>query len=345
MTEWTPEVVQVGEVFPHPNKDNPDPAMKCDTLSYTEVFGGYPVLFRTGEFKTGDIAAYIPVDTVVPEDHPMFAFLGNHRRIKAKRLRGMFSMGMLVACPQEPAMKVGDSVKDYFGLVKYEPSEEGFKSSRGMAVAGPTGWEFPKYTDIEALRRNKNVLVVGEEVVILEKVHGSNARYCWDDKEEKLWVGSHNVIKKRDGEVNWWHIANKLGLEEKLSKFPGTIFFGEIYGKSIQNLTYGLTTKEFRVFDTFDTKKNAYNDWDKTVALTAEAGLELVPVLYRGPWLGVDRHIEMAEGQSMIASHVREGFVVKPVIDRWEHRCGRVILKHIGEGYMLRDEKKSNKSQ
>lgn len=338
MTEWTPEVVRIGEIYPHPNKDHEDPKLRCDTLSITHVYGGYPVLFRTGEFNTGDLAAYIPIETIVPEDHPAFAFLGSHRRIRAKKLRGVFSMGMLLPAPE--GMKEGDSVVEYFGLTKYEPAEERLKMAHGENIKGPEKWNFPRYTDIEALRRHKTFLALGEEVVITEKIHGQNARFCWDSEEKKLWVGSRTMIKKRDSAVNWWHVANKLNLEEKLAKFPGIVFFGEVYGKSIQDLTYGLDHKSLRIFDTYDTVKCQYNDWDETVRLVREAGLELVPVIYRGPWQGYEASAHFAEGKSTICDHVREGFVVKPVKEMTAS-FGRVIFKHIGEGYLLRDEKKS----
>lgn len=331
MSEWKPEVIRVGEVFPHPNKGNEDPKLRCDTLSYTLVYGGYPVLFRTGEFVQGDLAAYIPIDTVVPTDRDVFSFLKDSPRIKARRMRQMFSMGLLVPAP--PGFEEGAQVVDYFGLEKYEPAEERRKSFGGVAIPGPTGWEFVKYTDIEGIRRYKNVLQHGEQVVITEKIHGTNARFCWDG--EKLWVGSRTVIKKRDATTNWWHIANHFSLEEKLSQFPGIIFFGEIFGKSVQDLTYGIDHKDFLVFDTFDTKMMRYNDWHVTQELASAAGLRTVPILYEGPWLGFEEHKSLAEGTSTLSSHVREGYVVKPVHERSEH-MGRVILKCIGEGYLLR---------
>ena len=62
-----------------------------------------------------------------------------------------------------------------------------------------------------------------------------------------------------------------------------------------------------------------------------------VPVLYRGPWHGISDWA-LAEGQSTIADHIREGFVVKPVDDILfcEEVGGRLILKLHGEGYLTR---------
>lgn len=85
MTNAKIEVVRVGAIEKHPN---------ADTLGITRVFG-YPVIVKLGDFREGDLAAYVPVDTVMPEGEE-WAFLGKSpRRVCAKRLRGVFSMGML----------------------------------------------------------------------------------------------------------------------------------------------------------------------------------------------------------------------------------------------------------
>ena len=46
----------------------------------------------------------------------------------------------------------------------------------------------------------------------------------------------------------------------------------------------------------------------------------------------------LANGASTLpgAAHTREGFVVRPTKERWHPLLGRVILKLIGEDYLLR---------
>ena len=63
-----------------------------------------------------------------------------------------------------------------------------------------------------------------------------------------------------------------------------------------------------------------------------------VPLLYRGAWKL--ELVSLAEGKTTFpgANHVREGLVVKPVEERWDFTCGRVVLKYIGEGYLLRKD-------
>jgi hypothetical protein len=84
-TEHEVSVVRLGAISKHPN---------ADALSLTEV-DGRPVILRTGEYAPGDLAVYVPVDTMVPLDDPRFAFLkernstaDGYSRVKAVRLRG-----------------------------------------------------------------------------------------------------------------------------------------------------------------------------------------------------------------------------------------------------------------
>jgi hypothetical protein len=56
MSELHAPVVRIGKVGKHPN---------ADTLSITQA-GGFPVIFRTGDFKEGDLAVYVPIDSLLP---------------------------------------------------------------------------------------------------------------------------------------------------------------------------------------------------------------------------------------------------------------------------------------
>jgi RNA ligase (TIGR02306 family) len=324
MTEFHVEVVRLGEIESHPN---------ADRLEITRVHGGYPCILRKGEFKTGDLVIYVPIDTILP-DIEMFSFLDakDRKRLRAKRLRGVFSMGLIV--PALPDMVEGQDVAEVLGIVKYEPQEP--ITMTGENESPPVGWFFPHYTDIDGLRRYKDVLSVGEEVVMTEKIHGANGRFVHDGSH--LWVGSRTCIKRRDENNLWWKVALAMNLEERLVKAPRMVFFGEVYGQ-VQDLKYGHSgknTASFRVFDVFDTVESRYLDHDNAVKLATELGFDWVPTLYCGPW---DPELKaLAEGNSQLAEHVREGFVVKPVRERYDDRLGRVILKLHGEGFLTRKE-------
>lgn len=329
MSEFHVEVVEVGPIRNHPN---------ADRLEITDVHGGYPCILRKGDFKEGDLAVYIPVDAIVPH-RAEFEFLGTQEgkvtRIKAKKLRGIFSMGLLI--PNHGNHECGESVVEHYGITKYDPQANQTLSTGGECEAGPEGWVFQKYTNLEGLRKYKYVLEEGEEVVLTEKIHGANARYCYADG--KLWVGSRTQIKRWDetGKVMWCKAAMNCDLEAKLAKFPNHIFYGEVYGK-VQDLRYGLDQDvTFRCFDIFSVLTQSWLDYDDVESVCRDLGIDTAPTFYRGPWLGYEEMKSHAEGKTVVGGeHVREGFVVKPTQERWDERVGRVILKMPGEGYLLR---------
>lgn len=320
MSTFKAEVVPVS-LTPHPN---------ADTLSLVPVYG-FTAIVRTEEFAGVDRAVYIPVDAVVP-DRPEFAFLGDHRRIKAKKLRGVFSMGLLVRAPDGAA--VGDDMTAALGIVKYEPPEE-TALVRGEDAPAPPGIA-PTYTDIESLRRYRHLLTEGEIVVATEKIHGANMRATLRDGV--LHVGSRTRWKRLDARHPWKVAADSCGLADMLARLPpGMVVYGEAYGQ-VQDLRYGTRPGEvrFRAFDLFDPDAGRYVDYSEAEGRLLAAGFDLAPVVYSGP-LYFDQLEARAEGDSIVApGQLSEGLVVRPVRERWSDEIGRVILKLHSQRYLLR---------
>lgn len=338
MSELHVEVVRLGPIEAHPN---------ADTLMVTKVFD-YTVVIKRGLFSEGDLAVYVPVDAVVPDTDawhwlaptdaagkPKFV-VGQvpekYRRIDAKKIRGTFSQGYLAALPAGD-WQVGDNLLDAMGITKYEPAAE--VTTHGETEKAPHGWFFQTYTDLEGMRRYPDIIQDGEGVVVTEKIHGANARYVHDGS--RLWVGSRTQIKRKSDTSLWWSVAQEEGLEEKLAKFPMHIFFGEVYGQ-VQDLKYGVKSgAKFCCFDVFDVRQKKYLDFHEAADMANRAGLQWAPVLHVGPWS--QDLMGLCEGKSTIADNVREGFVVRPLRERWHEAIGRVILKRPGEGYYLRNRK------
>jgi RNA ligase (TIGR02306 family) len=316
-SERVVSVVRIGPIERHPN---------ADRLSITRIHGGYPVILRTGEFHEGDLAVYVPVDSMVPEGEPRWAFLKGDRRIRAKKMRGVFSMGLLT--PIEPGFQEGQDVGALLGITHYEPILD------NPAEDEPDPGLFPTYTDIEPLRRWAEVLHPDEAVVITEKVHGTNGRFVFSDG--RLWCGSRTRWKRRSPSSPWWSAAEQLSMADKLAQRPDLVVYGEVYGR-VQELRYGQPDGvRFAAFDAFDLLAGAFLDYPDFRALVQQLGIPVVPVLYEGPWQGAPEGL--AEGPTVIGSgaHVREGFVVRPQRERFDDRVGRVILKLHGEGYLTR---------
>lgn len=318
MSEFQVKVVRLGPVEKHPN---------ADTLGLVKVFG-YPVIVKLGELQENDLAVYIQIDSVVPSDDPRWAFLKGRHRIRAARLRGIFSMGLLVKA--DPGWVEGQDVQEALRITKYEPPEP--LMTGGESERCP--FDFPKFTDIDAWRRYPDVLKDGEEVVLTEKTHGTSGRWAW--AENRLWCGSHREIKKESMTSVYWKVAAQYGLAERLRDYPGIAFYGEIYGW-VQDLRYGHTPGKVSLvlFDILDLANRHWLDYDDFEKLSKKLAIPTVPVLYRGPWSkDVLKH---AEGQTLLGGdHVREGAVIRPVKERFDERIQRVILKYHSEGYLLR---------
>lgn len=207
MPTFSVPVVKIEKIEKHPN---------ADSLSITEI-EGCPVIFRTGDFQLGDLAIYLPIESMIPENqewvkkfcsHLKFKSTGYHR-LKAVRLRGIFSMGMVVPIGAAaisvnvdnytkipPGPVLGVDMSEVLGVKKWEEPDDDFeqKSTPRKPV---TFWDHVKYAffklfrisnkkrkitrpmpvyDADHFRKNHHVLVDGEEVVATEKIHGCVTR-------------------------------------------------------------------------------------------------------------------------------------------------------------------------
>lgn len=351
------EVVRIGEIEKHPN---------ADRLGLVRVYG-YTCAVRLGEYKPGDLAAYIEPDYVVP-DNEQFAFLKGKTRIRSQKLRGVWSQGLLVKAPD--GSKPGDCVMERLGITRYEPPQPGTnRVGRNGAKLGNSQAEKPHKTlagvrvyDLENLRKHQGEIKEGETVVITEKIHGCNARYAFRDG--RMWVGSRTQWRK-SGEQTWLQRTwAKLVRFVRRSKRPNTdinvgnvwwnvlkanpwieqwcranqdcVLFGEVFG-DVQDLKYGAEKGQifFRAFDVL--RNNSFVDavdFHHSIGLTAE---QRVPVLYIGPYTR-EKADELALKDSVLANHLSEGIVVKPIRERVAHNCGRVALKLVSDRYLERAE-------
>lgn len=361
MGDWSPQIVKIEKVEKHPD---------ADVLDIVTVLGDYPVIVKRNEYYVGDIASYIPIDSIVPDTNQFYFLcpkayekyeedgeikqrqIGNKysvgsvpekfRIIKAKKIRGIYSQGMLMPIPSL-AFYEGDSIVEAIGLKKWEEEEEdnlpSVKSRGANAAPPPKGYSIPYY-DLESVRKYLSCVENEQDVILTEKLNGSNSAFVFDG--EKLVIKSRNYYKKFDPEDMWVDLAIRYNLEEKLSKYPMIVLFGECVNQ-VKNFRYstniidGKLITNFYCFDAYDVKRMRYLDYDDFKAIVNDLGLESSPILYRGPWLGKEEMYKYAEGMSTLNSKViREGWVLSLGKERFEPKLnGRLKLKLISEAYNL----------
>jgi RNA ligase (TIGR02306 family) len=301
----------------------------ADSLSLVKVFDGYTVCVRTEDWVGVDKGAYIPPESIVPNTE-QFAFLEGHVRIKARKLRGIQSFGMLVPAPE--GSQIGDDVAEQLNIVHYEPELSGLIKARLGEASPPPPNEGFKY-DIDNWRKYRNYFIDGEEVVITEKIHGTNARYTFQD--DQMFAGSRHHWRKPSAENIYWRaIVQNPWIEAFCRLNPGVILYGEIFGSIQKGFNYGSTKDnpyQFRAFDVF--ADGQFIDHDD--ALGGAKSDFLVPLLYRGPYSHVIAE-SFSTGPSVVpgANHMREGCVIKPIKERYQNHFGRLILKCVSFEYL-----------
>ncbi len=345
MSSVIANVVEVEEVLPHPN---------ADRLCLARIKGWQSVIRKhedgSPEFAPGERVVFIPPDSTLPREMAerlgVVTYLSERTNIagerelvvKRVRLRGEPSFGLVIR-PADPNWPVGQDVQAHYGIGKFRPP---VKFSAGDAE--PSHPLFQKYTDIENLRNFPDVLAVGEEVVVSEKIHGTNTRIGY--VEGTLLAGSHGLQRKRPEPAamaasTYWFPATlepvmRL-LEELRQRHRVAILYGEIYGSRVQSLHYGKRDSlGFAAFDVLVDER--YLDYDAFAALCQRHNLPTVPLLERGAF-SLERTAALSRGKTTLPDqHIREGVVVKPVVERTDPKIGRVILKYLSDDYLLNDK-------
>lgn len=323
MSQFKVEVVTV-EVGTHPNAD------KLDLVKVK----GWQCVAQKGQYKTGDLALYIPIDSQLPPE--LVTKLGiekmYHKRIKTIKLRGYISQGMVAPLSILTCEAVeGNDYAVHLGITKYEEPIPVSMSG----IQAPKEPNFFTYTDIENIKNFPTALKKGEMVVVTEKIHGTNFRAAKIDG--KLFAGSHNTNLVRNSDNLYWRAAILLDLENKLAE--GEQVFGEVYGAGVQDLTYGKKPGEIgvRIFDVV--KDKVYLDYTDYLQYVLNRGLETAPTLITGEWGSFD-HLVLASGKSTIQpDQIKEGVVIRPFKERFsEELQGRCIVKVISDEYLLRKD-------
>ena len=85
-------------------------------------------------------------------------------------------------------------------------------------------------------------------------------------------------------------------------RYKPNIFFGEVYGPVQKGYTYDSGGKlKLIIFDIFSLNESKYLDWANVIEICYLVDLPVVPILYEGPWFGLDVHKFLAEDESVLA--------------------------------------------
>lgn len=179
-----------------------------------------------------------------------------------------------------------------------------------------------KYLDIERCKQKyAETFNVGEDIVIQEKIDGSNASIRYDEESGTLKAFSRRLELSADNTLNgFWDYVQTLNLDT-FKEILGSryIVFGEWMGakhaiKYPENV-YG----KFWMFDVWDTQTEQYlpyeetrSFYDKLIARGNEDNkFNFVPVFYIGKFESWEKTSELVGRTEVGAEPTGEGIVIK----------------------------------
>ena len=271
------------------------------------VIDGFDVVVKKSEFKVGDPCVYCECDSILPADNPNFAFLEG-KRIKIKRLRGIYSYGIafpLNILPND-TYNLGDDVTDLLGVTKWEPEPD---------LSG--GLPFPAWIPKTDETRFQSIIDIlkpfeGVDCIVTEKLDGTSTTH-WLDDEGNYHIASRNREIIDQNEI-FYRGAIEASIPDLMKILPkGTVLQGELIGPGIAGNKYKLDNFKIYMFNMrFDNyfiyPENANRELKK-------CHFDIVPLVEEHYKLHVDKDhlLELSMGKSVLnPKQEREGIVIRP---------------------------------
>jgi len=315
---------------------------------------------RKGSLVPGDVVAYFPLDAIIPQSvlekmGMVGKFSGKDKdRVKTKTFRGQISQGFVCKVeelsdfiPKSQPLNVGVDLTEFLGVIKYEPPVVPDKAGKLYPLPA---FCHGKY-DIEGCDNYPDVvqMLMDQRVAIFEKMEGSNFSTGMDasEKPAKLYVSQRNyTIVPIEGHIHdFWKVAKNqkiIDAAQALHRhYCGSVLIrGEMLGPGYQGNIYKLKDHEVMVYDLMLDDK--YVDAGRFFELCDQYNLKTCPVLAKNvilrDWLAGRTIDEAATGESVLFKTLREGIVIKPMVESRNNFIGRTIIKHRSAKYLAKQE-------
>lgn len=281
------------------------------------VVDGWKVVTKKGEYKPGDLAVYLEIDSWVPHELAPFLSKGQEpreyngvkgERLRTVKLRGQVSQGLLLAIDAETPGCEGDDLTEELGIQKWEPEIP-------AQLAGQVRGLFPTHlipkTDQERIQNCFPEVQAKGDVTyeVTLKLDGTSCTiFRWEDE---LRVCSRNLeLKVNDENKDNTLVAMALKVADKVKH--GYALQGEVMGPGIQGNREGFKEHQFFVFDIYDIEEQEYLPPYARRNHCQTMRLDHIPVIgkeFIAP-VSVNIALDIAEGPS-INHPIREGLVWK----------------------------------
>ena len=305
-------IERIKSIVKHPN---------ADSLSIVTVLG-YQAIVKLDQYKVGDLVIFIQPDVVLPDAPWATIYKAKSNRVKAIRLRQVWSMGIvesLAICPVDKMdgeghdLYEGYEVSDILGITKYEPPLPQDLNAKGHLPNGLNKTDEERYQNIIDLPW-------GAIVDVTLKIDGSSLTAY--QKDGLNGVTTRAMDLKLDSVCNYTVIAKQIGLLDKLAaaclKYNINLALrGEMYGKGIQAFKgnpHATKPLGFALFNVLNLDTLQYEGTNSPLyfeKLGQELGIETVPIIEKSVPLTPELIKKYDEDLSEINGQPFEGVVIK----------------------------------
>ena len=306
------------------------------------VVDGWKVVVKKGEYRVGDLAVYIEIDSWVPTELAPFLSKGSEprdyngvkgERLRTIKLRGQVSQGLLLPIEQTirelPQQFIQYLPGGYVQFGDLEPIRLFEVDTDLTEILGIQKWEAPIPAQLQGQVRGLF------PTNLIPKTDQERIQNCFPEIEAKGAV-TYEVTMKLDGTsctIFRWegelrvcsrNLELKINEENKDNTFvamalkvsrsiiDGFAYQGEIVGPGVQGNRENFVDHKFFVFDIFDIQNHGYLNSQHRRRWCKELALDHVPILgtdWKAP-NSVEEGLALAEGPS-INHKIREGLVWK----------------------------------
>jgi tRNA-binding EMAP/Myf-like protein len=158
------EVCKVDDIIKHPNADK----LSLITLK------GWNVIVGLDQYKIGDLVAYCPPDSIIPNnliEKYDLEYLKKNGKVGRIKLRGYLSEGLVLDLP-DGNWKEGDNLANILNITKWQPPEAPAMRGARKVSQKKINPNFVRYTDIENFKNFNDIFTEDDVVIITEKIHG-----------------------------------------------------------------------------------------------------------------------------------------------------------------------------
>jgi len=313
------------------------------------IVQGWQVIVMKDQFKVGDKAVYIEIDSVLPNWKEEFEFLRKRKfRIKTIKMCGVISQGICFSVdilPDGKTYKIGQDVTDILEIKKYDPQPQRMRQVnpnakkypkflmkmnwfRKLVLKGKDFRGFPSFISKTDETRIQNYPLVLKrkdvEFIVREKIDGQSGTFFLKKNKKGLFrkvsyefgVCSRNMRKWKEDDSSFWSVAKRYDIKNVLGSLIFDYDFiaiqGECIAPNVQGNKYKVDKPDFYVFNLITPHGKIECELGERILI--KHGLKWCPIVERRFVLPdtVNELLDYATGESNLCDGVlREGLVFR----------------------------------